>query len=136
MLVVVALLRAGNAAANAGARARWSLGLGVGLAMTIGSGPAALNGLLALAIGIAISLFLGGEGNPIHSSFAALASSGRNWLAATIGLLATILVLFTRLFTDLSALDGLLKTIADWARLIGSSSINIPAQLFVLSILL
>ncbi len=136
MLVVVALLRAGNAAANAGSRARWSLGLGVGLAMTIGSGPAALNGLLALAIGIAISLFLGGGSNPIRASFASLTGSGRNWIAATIGLLATILVLFTRLFTDLSALDGLLTTFADWARLIGSTSSNTPAQFFVLSILL
>src|SRR4051794_11468248 len=136
MLVIVSLLRAGNNAASIGSRARWSLGLGIGLAMTIGSGPAALNGLLALGIGIAISLFLGGDRNPVRASFAALTASGRNWVAAAIGLLATILVLFTRLFTDLSALDGLLKTFADWARLIGSTSSNTPAQFFVLSILL
>src|SRR6478752_2627032 len=106
MLVIVSLLRTGDLAASVGSRARWSLGLGIGLAMTIGSGPAALSGLLALAIGVAISLFLSGANNPVRASFASLAGSNRNWLAASIGLLATILLLFTHLFTDLNALDG------------------------------
>ena len=136
MLVLVSLMRAGDQASSSASRARWAAGFGIGLGMVIGSGPAALSGLVALAFGIAVSLFLGNEETPARLAFREFFSPSRNWVVAGIGLIATLLLLFTRLFTELSAIDGLLTTFADWGRLIATTSSNTPGQFFLLAILL
>jgi uncharacterized protein (TIGR03663 family) len=133
MLVIVALLRAGHGEENDSARMRWAVGFGIGLGLILASGPAALSGLIALAIGIALSS-LGGATSAPRTGLLSLISNRKQGIAAAIAFIVTILTLFTQLFTSLSALKGLATTFSDWVRLIGSGSSTTPGQFFVLAI--
>lgn len=133
MLVIVALLRAGLGEEGEASRSRWSAGFGIGLGLMLASGPAALSGLLALAIGVALSTVGGGTGAP-RAGLMALIANRKQGLIAVIAFIVTILTFFTQLFTSLSALKGLGTTFSDWVRLIGSGSSTTPGQFFVLAI--
>lgn len=133
MLVIVSLLRAGFGEEGDASRSRWSAGFGIGLGLVLASGPAALSGLLALAIGIALST-IGGSASAPRAGLTGLFTNRRQILIAAIAFVVTILTFFTQLFTSLSALKGLGTTFSDWVRLIGSGSSTTPGQFFVLAI--
>ena len=55
---------------------------------------------------------------------------------AYLGFIVTIVVFFTRLFSDLTAISGVGGTLADWGRLIASTNSTSPTQFFLLATLL
>jgi uncharacterized protein (TIGR03663 family) len=133
MLMIVSLLRAGFGEERGSSRLRWSAGFGIGLGLVLAAGPAALSGLLALAIGIALST-IGGSTSAPRAGLVGLVTNRRQILIAAIAFVVTILTFFTQLYTSLSALKGLGTTFSDWVRLIGSASSTTPGQFYVLVI--
>lgn len=140
MLILVGVLRAGlpgvDGNASEASRFRWAIAVGVGLGLAIGSGEAAISGLLALAAGFALASLGGAAEHPVRRSLIALRADPRALMGAGVAFLATLLVLFTRVFSDISALAGLPETFADWARLLTTAPSTTPTQFFVLSVLL
>ena len=139
--VVVAVLRIGLPAGSDGTVRRRSAVAGIALGLLYASGPIALTVLVALAVGVAAAAVGGRTADGARDD--ALARSGRaiarvpgTLASGAAGLMATLLVLFTRLFSDIGAIAGLGETLADWARLVASDPGTAPTQYFILAILL
>jgi uncharacterized protein (TIGR03663 family) len=137
LLFVVAVLRVGLEGAGVDARRCWALVAGVALAAAFASGPAFLSVLIALGAGAAAGLAVetGREG-ALRRSLAAFSTTPQVPVFALGGFVLTLLVLFTRLFSDLTALGGIGGTFADWGRLLATASSTTPTQFFLLAILL
>lgn len=152
LLLVVATCRAGVAVERGTPVARWAVTFGVGLALLLASGPASISVLLAVLVGLVVSIALDPtRTDPRAAGARSVADAGSNALLAGTRALTgqpgalTVLVasfavaalaLFSRLGTDLSALAGLGVVFADWGRLIGSGAPAIPTQYYLLVILL
>jgi sugar lactone lactonase YvrE len=133
MLVLVSILRAGADVDSGERHLHWAILLGVGLGLVLASGPAALSGLLALALGVVIS-GIGGKSSPARAGIQAIVTSSQRAVATALAFVATVLTLFTHLFTNLDSLEGVLTTITDWGRMLGTASSTTPGQFFLLSI--
>ncbi len=154
LLVVVAICRAGLARQRGTAISRWAATAGVGLALLLASGPAALSVLIGLAVGLVLSIVLDpdrrsdettprGRRAPEPATTNVLLLGTRAIVAnpATVGALlagfaVTAVTVFTRLFSDLTAISGLGELFIDWGRLIGSGAPAIPTQYYLLVVLL
>jgi uncharacterized protein (TIGR03663 family) len=141
LLVYVAVLRAGHASTD-GASATWTAVAGFGVAGMLASGPEGVSALIALALGLGIGAMTDTGANGAHPAgavrggFSRLVGSVRSQLIFTGGLVAGILVLFTRALSDFTALEGLLTTFADWGRMLGTQSSSTPQSFFFYAILL
>lgn len=161
LLLVVAVLRAGLPHAPAAAVRRWATVAGIAVGAMLACGPTAITVLLGLAAAAAAALTfdrsprpaahdddsaddsaddrrdtVAAPPNAARSAFEALTSTPGALPAAALGLLATLLVLFTRLFSDLDAISGIASTFADWGGLLANDASTTPTQFFLLSILL
>lgn len=135
LLFVVCFLRAGLPG-SPGSRQVWALATGAALALMVGSGPASLTVLIALVIGIAVGLAADGPDGGLRRAFTALCRVRDNALAFLTGLIVTTLAVFSRFFSDLTALAGIGESAADWGRLMTTATSTTPVQFFVLSLLL
>jgi uncharacterized protein (TIGR03663 family) len=136
LLFVVCSLHVGMPDRTEASRQSWALAAGVALALLFGSGPAAITVLIAFAIGVAVGLPAEGTEGPLRRSIGALIGDGRALLAFLAGFIVATLALFSRLFSDLTALAGIGETVADWGRLMTTATSTTPTQFFVLSLLL
>jgi len=141
LLFLVAFLRAGHTT-GVGASASWSAAAGLGLAGMLASGPEGISALIAVLLGLVIGALTGQvetDDRPAGAARAAVARFGRsrpNQGALLGAFVAGVLTLFTRGFSDVTALEGVLTTFADWARLIGTRSSATPQSFFFYAILL
>jgi uncharacterized protein (TIGR03663 family) len=137
LLLVVSFLRIGLAGSSPDARRAWALAMGFSVAAIFASGPTSISVLICVVVGLAVSVLANpGVDSAPNRSLATIKGSADLPLFLLIGFLATLLVFFTRLFSDLTALAGLSETIADWGRLMTSSATTTPTQFFLLAILL
>jgi uncharacterized protein (TIGR03663 family) len=137
LLLVVAVLRVGREGATVDARRCWALVAGVALAAAFASGPSSLSVLVALAVGAVSGLAVEtGRDGALRRSFAAFSTTPYALVFAVGGFVVTLIVLFSRLFSDLTALAGIGSTVADWGRLLGTATTTTPTQFFLLAILL
>ncbi len=135
LLVLVAVLRAGmTGIAHEGTR-RWGIAAGAALGALFASGPSSITVILSLGIGMVVAATLERDG-AVDQGLRALATSPGALPALMAGLLATLLVLFTRFFSDLPAIAGVGTTFADWGRLLAEQSAGTPTQFFLLALLL
>ena len=135
LLFLVAMLRAGHAS-GVGASAAWSSAAGLGVAGMIASGPAGVSALITVALGLGIGALTDPEDGAARAAVARVGGTLANQ-AFFVGALAIgVLVAFTRAFTDVTALEGLLTTFADWARLVGTRSSATPQSFFFYAMLL
>lgn len=137
LLLVVAVLRVGLEGTSVDARRLWALVAGLALAASFASGPSSLSVLLALGVGT----FAGFAVEPnrdgaLRRSLTALRTTPRAFVFALGGFILTLIVLFSRLFSNLIALGGIGGTFADWGRLLNSASSTTPTQFFLLALLL
>lgn len=135
LLVLVALLAVGRADAAGNASHRRAGLLGFALAALFASGPSAISAMLGLGIGVTIAA----AGEPTGAARRGLVAIARR--SASLGtflavFVATVLVLFTRLFSDLGAIAGVGRTLADWGTLLAERSVGTPTQFFLLALLL
>ncbi|HEV2106774.1 MAG TPA: hypothetical protein VGR16_00770 [Thermomicrobiales bacterium] len=138
MLLVVAVLRAGPPVISAPSVRRWAVTAGVAIAALIGSGPAAISVLLGLCAGAIAALAFTPKTEPsaVRLGLSAIARTPGALPGAAAAAIVTLMLLFTRLFTDLTAISGLVGTLADWLRLLATDATSTPIQIFVLIALL
>ncbi|MEA2530486.1 MAG: hypothetical protein QOG89_2130 [Thermomicrobiales bacterium] len=137
LLVVVAVLRIGLADASVDARRTWTLVAGIALAAVFASGPSSISVLLSLGVGLIVGLaFETGRDGALRRSLDGMRSTPQAPVFAIAGFVLTLIVLFTRLFSDLTALSGIGATFADWGRLVATASSTTPTQFFLLATLL
>lgn len=137
LFTLVAATRIGLPGQSDDARRRWSLLTGAAVAATFGGGPSSLSVSLAIAVAVIATTLL--DSNPDHAvrrSMTALATTRQAGALALIGFLVTLITLFSRVFTDFTALAGIGETISDWARLVTTASTGTPTQFFLLVVLL
>ncbi len=135
LLVLVCPLRTGAAGQPDAVVVRWSVFSGVAIAALIATGPAALTVLVSLIVGIVISAAASRNGTLALGLSAMVRVRGALFAATSAGAV-TLVILFTRFFSDLPAIAGIGETFADWARLVANSSVPTPIQFFLLSLLL
>lgn len=156
MILVVAVARAGVAGVNGHDLRRWGLMAGIGVGLLLASGPASISVLISLAIGLIASVALDphratghddasdGRRTPPNATGLNAMARGTRMLFTTpgavtalvLGLVVTVLTLFSRVFSDLSDLRGIGDVFLDWGRLIGSGATAIPTQYYLLVLLL
>lgn len=140
LLTLVSVLRAGVAGTTV-TRAGWSLGVGLGLAGMLASGVDGVTALLSLAIGIfaaAVSDSSTNEGQAgsIRAGLRAVSTSRSSLALLILGFTLAMLVLFSRILTDFTALSGMLTTFSNWGRLMMSRASSIPSSFFFWALLL
>jgi len=101
----------------------------------VAADPSALSVLITLAAGALFAAALDHAG-AFSRGLAALARVPGALLAGLAALIATLLVLFTRFFSDLGAVAGLGDTVAAWGRLLAEGPGGTPPQFFLLAVLL
>jgi len=153
LLIVVAVCRAGLASRTSGRVGRWAATGGVGLALLLASGPESVSILIALAVGLVVSVVLdpdrvsatvvdrprdrtGLSRNPLTLGIRALTMVPSNLTVLLVAFVIAALTIFSRLFSDLSAIAGLGDLFVDWGRLIGSGAPAVPTQYYLLVVLL
>ncbi len=140
LAAVVTVLRAGI---SGGASATvWAALLGVSMGGMLASGPEGVSALITVAIAFTVAATTNAAGgrapvrDPLATGLSAILGSPRATSAMIVGLLASILLVFTRLLSDLTALEGVLTTFSDWARLLTTQSSTTPIQFFFTAIVL
>ena len=138
LVAVVAFIRLGAAEPDdRAAHRRLAVTLGVALALMYGSGPSSLSVLLAIVVSIAATtLIYSRSAGALRASIGALAGSTDTLIFFAGGLAITLVTVFSRFFTDFSALAGLGQTIVDWGKLLSTATSSTPTQFFLLAILL
>jgi DNA-binding beta-propeller fold protein YncE/4-amino-4-deoxy-L-arabinose transferase-like glycosyltransferase len=138
-LTLIALLRAGVAATRM-TQAGWSLGVGLGLAGMLGSGVDGVTALLSLAVGVFLASVTDASGKrerprgPARSGVTAIATSPTNIAILLAGLGLALVIVFSRMLTDFTALTGLVSTFTGWGRFMMSraSSLSTPYYFWAL----
>lgn len=138
ILLVVGLARAATATTDNRLLA-WAVVAGVALGGILASGPIGVSVVLTAAIAITVSMFAAtSQGHPDALGVGArrLVTSP-SALAMTIGtLLITVVLLFTRLLSDVDAILGLVDTFQEWGRIVGTRPTTTPTQFFFWATLL
>ncbi len=153
LLIVVAVCRAGVAVRSGGRVGRWAATAGLSLALLLASGPESVSILIALAVGLIVSVVLDPDRatvtagdrahhqpapsrNSLTLGISSLTTVPANLIVVLVAFVITALTIFTRLFSDLSAIAGLGDLFVDWGRLIGSGAPAVPTQYYLLVVLL
>ncbi|HEY8447931.1 MAG TPA: SMP-30/gluconolactonase/LRE family protein [Thermomicrobiales bacterium] len=137
LFALYALLRIGVATPGGSGRHGWSIALGAALAAGYASAPTALTVYICLALALFVDHITSGQRQSALSRyFVAVRETPRAIPAAIASFAATIIILYSWLFTDFSALSGIGGALADWARLLTTTSSTTPTQFFLLAILL
>jgi DNA-binding beta-propeller fold protein YncE len=138
LLIVIAVLRAGIATSSTRIAILSGL-IGFGLAALLASGIEGITAFLSIAVGIGIgALSDPREGSPgaIRKGVIAIGSSATHGPIAAAVFIASLIILFTRFFSDLEGINGLLTTFGNWGRLMGTQSSSTPTSIFFWSSLL
>ncbi len=134
---VAAMLRIGRPGHSPASVRRWCVLTGIALGCLIAGGPAAITVLLGLVVGTVIEVAIDkSQTGAVRSTARAIASVPGTLASIISGLIATLLVLFTRMFSDIGAIAGLGYTFADWGRLVTTDPGTAPTQFFLLASLL
>jgi uncharacterized protein (TIGR03663 family) len=137
LAVAAAMLRIGRPGHSPASVRRWCVLTGIALGCLIASGIAAITVLLGLLSGIIIEAAVDkSRAGAVRQTARAIRSVPGTLASIVSGLVATLLVLFTRMFSDISAIAGLGYTFADWGRLVTTDPGTAPTQFYLLASLL
>jgi sugar lactone lactonase YvrE len=140
LLFIVAISRAAATRSDTGLLA-WAATAGFALASLIATGPIGISAGLSVLIACVVTAFTASvskDGSPD-----AIALGGRRLIgtpgAVLFGLgvmLATLLVWFSRLFSDVDGVTGILETFSEWGQIVGTRPSTTPAQFYFWATLL
>ena len=140
LLGVASVLRAGQ---TAGTRATYWAGVfGASVAAMLASGPEGVSAIIAVGIAISVAgLSDSRKGDdhrhgPVSAGVAAIAGSASALTAAISAFIVFSLLVFSRLLSDASALEGFLTTFSDWGRMMATQTSTTPTQFFFYATLL
>jgi len=138
MLVLVTVLHAGLAT-SPGRINMWAAVAGFAVAAVLAMGPEGITSLIAVAMAIGI----GGLSEPRAGHPGAMKQGVKSILgsptAGLIGLTALIgclILFFTRFFSDIDAINGLVTTFSEWGRLMGTRNSATESSFFFWALLL
>ena len=137
LLAFVAIMRAGkNDAGITTPITTWAGVAGFAVAAILGSGPEGVTALIALAVGLVVGVLSDSSKDAEERGAVAsgLRSVFRNKGAVTssfVTLVITLIVLFSRGFSDIGALSGIAKTFTTWGRMMTTQSSTTPVQFFL-----
>jgi uncharacterized protein (TIGR03663 family) len=140
MLAVVAVLRAGLP--DSSHTSLWAAILGAAIGGLIASGPEGISVIIALAVGLAVAAGADGRRDdlgrrgPVSAGLATITAHSRALAAVAGGFVVMVLLAFSRLLSNTSALEGFLTTFGDWGRMMATQSSTTPTQFFVYAALL
>lgn len=139
MLSIVAIARAGGGSTTR--LIAWSAVFGFAIAGLIGSGTAGVSAAISIIIAITIASIT--QRPRTNQGQDAIAAGSRRLLTAPGSLLVAVsvmiislLLIFTRLFSDIDAIGGILETFAEWGRMVSTRPTTTPVQFFFWAILL
>lgn len=136
LLLVVALLRAGYAAPS-GSRSGWTALAGAGAAGVLAGGPEGISTLVAVLAGVFVAAVTEPrDRGPVREGLRAIGRSPGNVAIFVLAFVFSLLVLFTRMLSDISALEGIVTTFVEWGRMITSRSTPLPPSFFFYAVLL
>lgn len=135
LLAVLLVLILTGAADDGDGRRRWPMLAGITLGAMVAAGAAALTLLVTMLIGLGLALLLAPESAVARGARALVRTSSRG-LTLAAGFLATLLVLFTRFFSDPLAIAGVGETLAEWGRLLFVGPAQVPVQFYLFEVLL
>ena len=111
--------------------------LGFSLAALIGSGPSAISLLLVLIVTLGLAPFVSlDRGATISRGLRRIMDDRQLLLGGLLSLALSLIIIFTRFFTDPGAIRGLGNVFGDWGKLIANSPGTISTQFFILAALL
>jgi uncharacterized protein (TIGR03663 family) len=140
LFALVSVVRAGTST-HAGS-AYWAGMVGLAAAGLVASGPEGISAIVALAIGIATAAMTDaakaddGRRGPVATGLAAVVSTPTTIMATAAGFLVTLIILFSRLLSNASSLEGIFSTFADWGRMMATTNSTTPTQFFFYATLL
>lgn len=137
VLILVALLRGSIAEdTNHG----WAILLGVAITGLYATGPLGVTTLIALIVAATVAFIVDsasrGRSDAVSTALKAIALHPQRILWMLGGLVVTLLVLFTRMLSDLSALAGVGSTMLDWVDMMSTGVSDIPAVFYFWSLML
>ncbi len=138
MLLIVCFARA-SVALDDSRVAGWAGVAGIALGGLIGSSPAAISVIVAAGVAIAVSAVASSSQaypDALGTGFRRIATTPGAIFLMLGATLVTILVLFTRVFSDIDAIVGVLDTFEEWARILGTRPTTVPTQFFFWATLL
>lgn len=140
LLTFVAVLRAGHADTR-GHVITWTVVAGFAAAATLGSGKEGVTALIAIVVALAIGAFTDPREpdrprDAIASGLRAMRADRTAPVAGLVAFVITLIVLFSRGFSDISALSGIAKTFTSWGRMMTTQASTTPIQFFLYASLL
>lgn len=133
LLATACVLRAGLPGAGT---TGWAGLLGASVAAMLGSGPEGVSALIAVGLGIAVAAISDGQDGPVSRGVIAVVRSTAALASAAVVFVVVSLLLFTRLLSDATALEGFLTTFSDWGRMMATQTSTTPTQFFFYAALL
>ncbi|HEU0165690.1 MAG TPA: glycosyltransferase family 39 protein, partial [Thermomicrobiales bacterium] len=138
-LFFVALLRAG--AEGTKLTTTWMAVAGFAFAGTLASGPDGVTALIAVLIGLGVAVVTDSSSasktqGAVAASIRTVIANRRALASGVAAAIVTIFVLFTRGFSDATALSGLGTTFSDWGKMMTTQSSNTPIPFFFYTTLL
>jgi len=131
MLLLVCLLYNGRRPSG-----WWAAGIGLALGGMLASGPASISVFLCMIVGfVAAWLVDSNDDGAVRNAVTSLRGMD-TLLVSGLVFVGTLIVLFSRGLSSISALRGIPETIANWGRLIVTTESTTPTQFFLLVILL
>jgi uncharacterized protein (TIGR03663 family) len=135
VLLVVTIFRFGDELRTPGIGRAVTLGLA--LAALIGCGPSAINLLVTLIIMFGAAPFVSlDNGQTGKRAVARLTESRQLGLIALASFIVSLVILFTRFFSDPGAISGIGTVFGDWTKLVANATGSVSTQYFILTILL
>ncbi|MGB3327579.1 MAG: SMP-30/gluconolactonase/LRE family protein [Thermomicrobiales bacterium] len=135
VLTFVALLRFGSGSTPT-SRTGWAALTGLGLAITFASGPFGITALIALAVGVVVAVFSDGRQSVVPAALGSLVRDPRALAVLALAFVAVTITVFTRVFSEVSAITGVARTFSDWGSLMLTRSTTTPVQFFLYAALL
>lgn len=137
MLFVVAVLRVGLVDSGLDMRRGWAITAGFALAAAFGSSPTSVSVIIAVLVGGGVTFaFDPKRVGAVRQAALGFRSTPMAAPLAYLSFIITLIVLYTRFFSDITALAGVGGTFADWGRLIAEATSTTPTQYFLLATLL
>lgn len=137
ILILVSLVRIGlTADDNHG----WAILLGFAVAALYATGPVGVSTLIAVSAGVVVATFSDRIGkDPSGAVGTGVKRLGRSrsmllWMTGT--LVITLVALFTRSFSSLSSLEGIVSNVTEWASMMTSGVGTVPPLFYFWSLML
>jgi uncharacterized protein (TIGR03663 family) len=140
LLAVASVLRAGLASGN-GVHF-WAGVFGGSIAAMLASGPEGVSALIAIGVALAVAGATDApkteehRHGPVSSGLGAIGTSVSALTSAGIAFVMVVLLVFSRLLSNASALEGFFTTFSDWGRMMATQTSTTPTPFFFYATLL